>query len=177
MDLPKYCDAGPDLAPPLPLEAVDQFAKAIFATASPSVTEVYSDPERELRRFAKPEEIREFASVQAARRGGSVFLALHFPDTGGEARIRRIALNPQKARGATYRYCVDGWGLVWVYLAVGTPVSVISYVSANPEARAYAYAEVSQDREPVADWDWASVARHCRRIRSVLRRLQASLPR
>ena len=124
---------------PLSLLAVEKFASSIFAVGEPSVLETYSEYEAEVRRFTNAEQVCELARVLATQHGGAISLALHFPDAGGAVSIRKNALDPRKTGGATYRYCVEGWGLISAHLAVGQPVGVRSSVTALSQKRALAF--------------------------------------
>ena len=100
---------------PLSDAAFASVAAAIFANGSPTVVEAYSDFDKEPLRFLAAEDICEYS--KRARGSGltCVHLALHFPDTLGELRKRRITLHPVKFQGHTHRFTCEGWGLVFAY--------------------------------------------------------------
>ncbi|MGK5045606.1 hypothetical protein ACQ4WP_06850 [Janthinobacterium sp. GB4P2] len=91
-------------------------AEAIFAKPGAAVAEAYSAPERETLHFHSATELCAYAARLEAQGASHVLLAVHYPDTGGHFSPRRIALDPAKCCGLTYRYVCKGWGVIRVYL-------------------------------------------------------------
>ena len=157
-------------AAPLPLSAAETMAHAVFALGAPTVAEAYSSFDTELLSFVEPQSIVGVAAANASRPNGAVHLAVHYPDTRGHLDVRKIALDPAARLGSTFRYSCEGWGLVYVYLAVGAPVGTPSFVSANSEKLGLAWAATHPELAPPDTLDWGAVGRHLRRLRSTLRR-------
>lgn len=153
---------------PVSDEAIKAIAEAIFRERPLTVIEAYSAPEQELRTFQSPEELFAYALARRDTPGGSIHVAVHYPDMAGRLARTHVSLDPLKCNGRTYRYRVDGWGLVWVYLQL-RPASLDSFVSANSEKRALAWAATLPELDPPSIWHWPAVARHLRRLRRVLK--------
>lgn len=158
---------------PLSDAAFASVAAAIFANGSPTVVEAYSDFDKEPLRFLAAEDICEYS--KRARGSGltCVHLALHFPDTLGELRKRRITLHPVKFQGHTHRFTCEGWGLVFAYLHIAGLSRVESFISAHTQKQAEARAPTTPEMGPTEHWAWPEVARHARRLRTSLRKAMA----
>ena len=148
--------------------AIEAIAKAIFAESPSTVTEAYSAPGQNLRAFQSSEELCAYTLARRNSPDGSVHLAVHYPDMAGEVTQSYVPLDPLKCGGNNYRYRVDGWGLVWVYLQL-RPTGLASFMSANSEKRAVAWAATFPELEPPSIWEWSAVARHLRRLRRALK--------
>ena len=153
---------------PISDAAVRAISEAIFKDQPLTVIEAYSAFEKELCTFQSPVELCAYALAKRDSTDGSVHVAVHYPDMAGGLARTYLPLNPLKCNGHTYRYRVDGWGLVWVYLQL-RPTSTGSFISANSEKRALAWAATFPDLDPPSTWDWPAVARHLRRLRRSLK--------
>ena len=154
---------------PMSLASVDSLMHKLFATGTPTVMEKYSAYEAAPVLFTQPADVVRYAEAEASKRGGAVSIAIHYPDMKGRLGVTRISLNPQKCQGATYRFCCEGWGVIYAYLPVAVPVGVAPFVSANSEKRATAWASTYPELDAPQTWDWAAVSRHLRRLRRALR--------
>ena len=148
--------------------AIQALADAIFKERPSTVVEAYSAFSQELRTFQSASELCAYATAQRGSRDGSVHVAVHYPDMAGRVVRTRVPLEPKKCDGHTYRYRVDGWGLIWVYLQL-RPANLESFVSANSEKRANAWAPTFPEIDAPSTWDWPVVARHLRRLRRALK--------
>lgn len=153
---------------PISDAAVKAVAEAIFKERPAVVIEAYSAPEQELRTFQSSEELCSYALARRDSAEGCVHLAVHYPDMGGRLARTNVSLDPLKCNGHSYRYSADGWGLIWVYLQL-RPTSLHSFISANSEKRALAWAATRPALDPPSTWQWPAIARHVRRLRRVLK--------
>jgi hypothetical protein len=153
---------------PVSHAALKAVADAIFSERPSTVVEAYSEFSRTLRTFESTEELSAYATAQRDLTAGSIHVAIHYPDMAGKITISRVALDPEKCNGHAYRYKVEGWGLIWVHLRL-RPGNVESFISANSEKRANAWASTLPELESPSTWDWRSVARHLRRLRRALK--------
>lgn len=153
---------------PISDTAIQAIADAIFKERPSTVVESYSGPSQELCTFHTPLDLCTYANAKRSSRDGAVHIAVHYPDMAGRIARTRVALNPSKCDGHTYRYRADGWGLIRVYLQLH-PKTRESFVSANSETRANAWAATLPELDAPATWDWPAVARHLRRLRRALK--------
>jgi len=105
------------------------------------------------------EQLREFHSFENVAaafnvgidehgHGTAVTLALWSPAVMDALEIERVALDPTKCQGSTFRYTMKGWGLIHLHLGgVHGRVITASYLGHNTERRARAW-----DHERGVDW-------------------------
>ncbi|MDO8051261.1 hypothetical protein O3301_22590 [Janthinobacterium sp. SUN211] len=148
-------------------------AAAIFAKPGAAVAQAYSQMERETLYFHSPAELCAYAARLEAEGAGEVLLAVHYPDMAGHFAPRRIALDPAKCGGLTYRYVCEGWGVIRVYLRLSSGKGLASHVSANSQKRAEKWQPLYPDFGQTDAWDWAAVGRHERRLIRVLKQAVA----
>lgn len=153
------------------LDAVEAVATAIFEKGSPTVVEAYSAFGQPLRYFAAAADLVEYAQARSKEPHGAVHIAVHYADMAGRLQTRRIALDPSKCGGHTYRYSCEGWGLIWVHIELSPSPKLEPSISANSEKRAMAWAKTYPEMDPPSIWNWTAVASHLRRLRQVLRKV------
>lgn len=148
--------------------AVESIANAIFKEQPAAAIEAYSAFDRELIELHTAQDIYAYARSKHDS-DGYVHLAVHYPDMAGALTKSLMNLDPLKCSGHTYRYQSQGWGLIWVYIKLSTRGGRESFIPANSEKRALAWAPTYPDMEPPSAWQWPVVARHLRRLRRALK--------
>jgi hypothetical protein len=106
------------------------------------VFESYSDygqPLKEFRSFGELADAYE-VGVDKCGRGDHILLQLWSPAVMDRLEIERIELNPQACEGQTFRYRIQGWGLIQLYLGgVYDRFITKSHFGHNSEKRAQAW--------------------------------------
>lgn len=148
-------------------------AEAIFAKPGAAVAEVYSEVEQETLHFHSPAELCAYAARLEAEGASEVLLAVHYPDMGGHFAPSRIALDPAKCGGLTYRYVCEGWGVIRVYLRLSSGQGLDSNVSVNSQKRAEKWQRHYPAFGSPDAWHWDAVGRHERRLIRVLKKVAA----
>jgi hypothetical protein len=148
-------------------------AEAIFAKPGVAVAQAYSEPEQETLYFRSPAELCAYAARLEAEGASDVLLAVHYPDMGGQFAPRRIALDPAKCGGLSYRYVCEGWGVIRVYLRLSGGKGLDSNVGANSQKRAEKWLPHYPEFGSPDAWDWDAVGRHERRLIRVLKKAVA----
>lgn len=146
-------------------------AEAIFAKPGAAVAEAYSAPEQETLHFHSPAELCAYAARLEAEGASCVLLAVHYPDMGGHFAPTRIALDPAKCDGLSYRYVCEGWGVIRVYLRLSSGKGLASNVGANSQQRAEKWQRHYPAFGPTDAWHWDAVGRHERRLIRVLKKV------
>ena len=90
----------------------------LFSATDVRIFESYSVPEAELREFKSTEELAAAFPLGMDKHGNghALTLQLFSPSIMEKPSIRRITLNPKACAGHTYRYCIDGGGIMQLYL-------------------------------------------------------------
>ena len=149
-------------------ETVETLALAIFEPGEVTVVEAYSAYGTELISFGSPEELTGYVRAQRYAPEQIAHFAVHYRDMGAELLRSKLQLDPEKCQGHTYRYSAAGWGLIWVHLEWRqSPVG--SFISANSEKRAVAWAPTYPELGAPEQWNWPPIGRHLHRLRRVLK--------
>jgi hypothetical protein len=161
----------PGAAASLSLSAVKFVADAMFLKGTPIVAEAHSAIGAKLKYYTRASDVVALAKRNAKYRNGAVHLAVLFPDTRGRFKAQRISIAGTSAGNPKYRCSSKGWGLIFVYLAVGRPVGIKSFVSANSEKRARGWSATYPELGLPDAWDWSAVKAHLVRLRGALRKV------
>jgi hypothetical protein len=105
--------------------------------------ESYSEYGEELREFADFDDLCRVFDVGIDRHGNglAILLQLWSPSVMQSIDIRRIDLDPKKCDGHTYRYSIEGWGLIQLYLGGAHERSITSsHYGHNSQKRAEKWA-------------------------------------
>ncbi len=149
--------------------SIEALVQAVFDHGPVTVVEAYSAFDSPLQYFAKPDDLLGYVETNAVAPNTTVHVAIHYPNMGGRLTTRRIELNQSKVPHAAYRYAIEGWGLIWIYLDLSDSPKLAPFVSANSESRALKWQQTYPDLDPPTHWCWPAVETHARRLRRVLR--------
>ena len=90
----------------------------LFSSTDVRVFESYSEYSAELREFHTTDELATSFSLgtDPQGNGNAVLLQLWSPSVMRDLTIRRFALDPPHCNGHTLRHCIEGGGLIQLYL-------------------------------------------------------------
>jgi hypothetical protein len=90
----------------------------LFSSTDVRVFESYSEYGADLREFQSTDELAAAFPIGIDRygNGNAVLLQLWSPSVMRRLTIRRVALDPRYCKGHTFRYCIEGGGLIQLYL-------------------------------------------------------------
>jgi len=151
----------------------------IYAETDCRVFESYSKFDQNLQEFASTEQLLSAYDIGQDPHGNgyAVLLQLWSPSVSSRVKIERIALIPEKCDRHTFRYNIEGWGLMQLYLG-GEKDRLItnSHFGHNSLKRAQAWEPTGiDDLGPVSEWDWDLLMKISRKIQyHVKKRLAAS---
>jgi hypothetical protein len=88
----------------------------------------------------------------------SVLLQLVPPSGFNQFKIRRMSLDPKACKGHTFRYAIEGWGLIQLYLGGTGPAGLVhSHSAHNSEARATKWVGARPNAGSPEFWDWREI--------------------
>ena len=145
----------------------------VFSESNCRVFESYSPYGEQLAEFNSYLEIESRYNVGQCRGSVSSVLLQLLPVGAGEVIIERINLEPQKCNGFKFRYCVNGWGLIQLYLGGISPTGLVhSHTNHNSEKRALAWETTYKSTlGSVSYWSWPVIESTSRRINSFIRKV------
>lgn len=115
----------------------------VFGSTDARVFESYSEFDADLREFRSTDELAAAFPIGTDPHGNgcAVLLQLWSPSVMRDLVIRRFALNPAGCAGHTFRHCIEGGGLMQLYLG-GVYESVVtkSHFGHQGQARSQAWA-------------------------------------
>jgi hypothetical protein len=133
------------------------------------IFESYSAFDRDLREFTEPSQILD--ELRRAMHPRDLLLQIWVPVASSKVEVRRFAVSLE---GHTHRHCIEGWGLMQLYLGkeTGTEISLSHFGHFNQlgaERRSAFGPSASSNPGTAADWDWNLVRRVSRRIQYSIR--------
>jgi hypothetical protein len=141
------------------------------------IYELYSRFDEPLQQFQSLEDFVAHFKIRDWKLGAreSILLNLYPHDADGRVFRRRITLDSKKCGGAKFRYTVEGWGLVQLYLEpLKAGQLCASHTNHNSEKRATAWFDTIFDLGDPANWNWARVNSFSRRLNRFIRGLAAA---
>ncbi|HET7083603.1 MAG TPA: hypothetical protein VFI23_02460 [Rhizomicrobium sp.] len=131
----------------------------IFNRSGCRVFESYSEFDAEIREFKSTNDLSQVYRIgECIGSSHSVYLQLVPPGADALYHIRRIVLKP--STGHKYRYSIEGWGLIQLYLGgLGPSGLVLSHTNHNSEKRANLWAHTYPEIKSPEAWDWKQVVR------------------
>jgi hypothetical protein len=145
----------------------------LFSDARCKVFEAYSGLDQPLADLRSSRDVLKLfdARYTNGRPFDSVGLALYVVGSGPRPIIRRIALKSSSCGGATFRFTVEGWGLILMTLQTVSDAALrCSDTNHNSKARAEKWAGVSDRLGSPHEWDFVKVASYSARINREIRR-------
>ncbi|WP_152032745.1 hypothetical protein [Ereboglobus luteus] len=149
----------------------------LLAENTCSIYELSSIGENPLRRFTSAAEIMD--EFKRTYTNGvpwhSVYLQLHVNGSGPMPKPRRIDINPdaQARCGFRYRYAMEGWSLVQLYLSVPRHNKRFldnSHTNHNSQKRAETWAAVSNNLGNPSAWDYKKITSFSSRLNREIRK-------
>ena len=144
----------------------------VFSDLSCRVFESYSDYDADLREFTRTSEIYDRLPLgKPSGTGPSVALQLWPIEASQNVSFKRIMLNPSKCDGHTFRYSINGWGLIQLYLGGLSPTGLVhSHTNHNSKARARKWQSNYIELGPIEAWNWDVVESESRKLNHHIRR-------
>ena len=158
--------------------AAGQDHRAIFefliSQGDCEIFESYSRYESELKQFYSITDFEHYFSIIDWNVGPkeTMHLQLYPKNAKGNLLKQRIALKPSSCDGATFRYRMQGWGLVQLYLEP-IPHSRYSesHTNHNSRKRAEGWSDLIPELGDPADWDWKCVESFSRRLNRFIHKM------
>ena len=149
---------------------LERIVQAIFIEGSPEVYEAYSAFDSDIVSFASAAELNSYILRPRSEKGSILGFVVHYPDTKGFVEKKKIQLEREKCDGHTYRYSMNGWGLIQFQVNLQKAPQVSCRFAVNTEKRANSWYATYPELKSPATWDWKAVERHARRLTRELKK-------
>ncbi|MFC0610498.1 hypothetical protein ACFFGQ_22365, partial [Rufibacter quisquiliarum] len=139
--------------------------KFIYDELSLSVFQGYSDLGQELKEFSNVKELL----VELETGQNPIQLSFWKKSFGFDYKITKIDLNPKYCNGHTFRYRMDGWGLI--HLNVGRLIRgrlEVSSIAHNSEKRATTWESTIPEFGKVSEVNWEEVNKTSRKLKYLI---------
>ncbi len=147
----------------IPKSKIGPLVDAVFAESQPIVYEANSAICANLQRFEKDALRLDIERRLDGQRGWCYYM-IHYPDAKGVVCPRRIELTGKAFATGSFRYTIDGWGLIQLQMEVREPNLISCRFAVNSEARALSWYTTYSDQGDPKLWDWKLVEKNTRRL-------------
>ena len=138
---------------------------SIFETGQPVVYESCSEYGEKIKSFLSVNEL--MTDISSLYTKGIKFLnyGIYYPESKGYIEEEKIKLNPENCNGHTFRYCINGWGIIRFQCDfIKSSPNVSCKISVNTKKRAENWFSTCPNFKIPSLWDWAIVEKHARRL-------------
>ena len=151
--------------------SLEIISEAIYQ-GGPEVFEAYSEFESEVPYFPTKKALQQLIADKLADNAKHkfIFCMLQYPGTNGIVRKRKVNLDPKRCDGATYRYVMEGWGLIGFHLTLTDIENISCAFTVNSEKRANNWSDTYPELGPSSSWNWSLIESNTRRLIRVLRK-------
>jgi hypothetical protein len=150
---------------------MDGFIDSIFETGQPVVYEAYSEYGQKIKSFLSSHELR--IHIKLLIRNGEKFLhyAIYYPESKGYVEEERINLDPKKCKGATFRYAINGWGIIYFQCDYKNQPNLECRIAVNSSKRAEKWSGTYPNFKTPSLWDWKIVESNAKRLTKNLKKM------
>ena len=148
-----------------------------FTNLDCRVFELSSDNDKQLCEFKSIEELKEKYEIGKCKsRTCSINLQLWPVNASQDVIVTKVDLNPKYCNGATFRYQINGWGLIQLYIGGISKLGVVhSHTNHNTEKRANKLASTHDEvMGAPSNWDWKEVARVSNKLNRYINKCSVS---
>ncbi len=140
------------------------------------VFENYSEFEKELVEFKSVQDLKNGHAVgECKKKQHSVCLQLWPVKASSKVSFKKINLDPRRCKGKKYRYAIEGWGLIQLYLGGLSELGIVaSRTNHNSEKRANAWSRQYPELGKPGDWNWKEVTKVSNELNKHIRKCAVS---
>lgn len=135
---------------------IDAMIELAFQIGDVQVFESYSEMDEEIIEIKNHQEYLAYFQNSIYRNKKHLAFGLYYKETKGFWQIRKIDLNPKYCEGKTYRYQVEGWGIISIQLQLKEE-DVECRIAVNTERRAINWQNTHPELKSPNLWDWKEV--------------------
>ena len=144
-------------------EKVDEIMKLAFQIGEVQIFESDSEMEEEIIEISNYENYLQYFQKAITEKKKFIAFGLYYKEAKGEMKINRISLNPSFCNGKTYRYNIEGWGIIYVQLSLKEK-DIECRIAVNTEKRAQKWEITNPELGSSESWNWKIVASKARKL-------------
>jgi len=142
-----------------------ELIKFIFLDSKAVIYESYSKMEQEILSFNSFSKFQDYFEYLILEGEKHLSFGIYYPDSKGKALVTQIKLDHKRCKGKTYRYRIDGWGLIFINLSLLNIESRIKCnISCSSKKRAESWESINPKLGSPEQWDWDYIESNTRKI-------------
>ena len=144
-------------------EKIDEIMKLAFQIGEVQIFESDSEMEEEIIEIGNYENYLQYFQKAIAKKKKSIAFGLYYKEAKGEMKINKISLNPSFCNGKTYRYNMEGWGIIYIQLSL-KEIDIECRIAVNSEKRAQKWENNYPELGSSGLWNWKIVESKARKL-------------
>ncbi len=144
-------------------ERVERLVKLAFEIGIVRFFESYSEMDEEIVEIVDFENYLKYYDNSIRNGKKALGFGLYYKEAKGHFNIRKIRLKPKYCNGKTFRYCIEGWGIIFIDLDLRSE-EIECRVSVNSEKRAQNWMNTMPRMKSPDLWDWKMVESKARKL-------------
>jgi hypothetical protein len=147
----------------------------ILSDSKALIYESYSEMEKELICLNNYSQFKEYFERSISENEKHLGFGVYYPETKGKVSIAKIGLDPKRCKGKTYRYRIDGWGIIFIHLnLINSESQIECSISVNSKKRAENWEGTNPEFGNPELWDWKVIESNARKIINRLKKTTAN---
>ena len=143
---------------------VNKIVDAVYAIGEPEVSEAYSECSKDIVSFDRAAGLMNYINEAVSKNEEFLYFAVYYPEAKGFVEKEKIKLVPKACDGHTFRFCINGWGIIYFQLDYKKEPNVKCRFAVNTEKRANNWIDTYPNLKSPSLWDWKLVEKHARRL-------------
>ena len=142
---------------------INELMELAFQIGEVRIFESYSEMEEEIVEIKNYQDYLNYFQKSINQKKKHISFGLHYKEAEGFLRIRRINLNPKSCDGKTFRYNIEGWGIIHIQLDLREE-RIECRIAVNTEKRAQKWESINPELKPSNLWNWKIVESKARKL-------------
>ena len=143
---------------------VNKIVNAIYVLGKPKVSEAYSKYDEDIIFFDSASDLMSYINEAILKKDKFLYFSVYYPEAKGFVKKEKIKLIPKKCDGHTFRFCIEGWGIIQFQLDYKKEPNVKCRFAVNTEKRANNWFDTYPELKSPSLWKWKLVEKHARRL-------------
>lgn len=147
----------------VPKSKIDEVVKFAFQIGEVRMFESYSEMDEEIVEIKNYHDYLKYFQESIDKKKKHIGFGLHYKEAEGFWKIQKIKLNPSYCKGKTYRYNIEGWGIIYIQLDLKEE-KIECRITVNSERRAHNWESTNPELKSPSLWNWKKVESKARKL-------------
>jgi hypothetical protein len=147
----------------------------ISSESEVQIYESYSEMESEIIRIKNYSEFSNYFKHRVSESVKHLGFGVYYPESKGVVSITKIELDPKRCKGKTYRYRIDGWGIIFIHLnLIESDTKIECRISVNSQKRGENWKSTHPEFGDPESWEWKIVETNARKLINLIKKLHTT---